>query len=193
MSAAGAGSKSDAPFGPPSSLLVRFADRILARPDLPILDAGCGGGRHSVLLALRGSAVVAVDRDYRRLALLAQEAPLYVREHTAPGARPGRIHLIHAELRPDRWPVGDACLGAIVAVHFLDTRLLGNFSRSVVPGGHLFLETFGGQGGNYLDLPAAGELRGLLEPDFELLFYREKEVGPPNRRAVTVKLLGRRR
>src|SRR6185437_13345785 len=39
------------------------------------------------------------------------------------------------------------CFGAIVAVHFLDVRLLEHFSRSLVPGGHLFIETFGGQGG----------------------------------------------
>jgi SAM-dependent methyltransferase len=193
MAAARAGAKSDAPFGPPSSFLVRFAPQILGQPNLPILDAGCGGGRHAVALALRGSDVIGVDRDSKRLAQLGRQAPLYLHTHTSPGVRPGRVQLVRAELRPDRWLYGDECFGAIIAVHFLNVRLLEHFSRSLVPSGHLFIETFGGQGGNYLDLPAAGELRSLLEPEFELPFYREKEVGPPTHRAVSVKLLARKR
>jgi SAM-dependent methyltransferase len=182
-----------APFGPPSSFLLRCADQLVAHPYLPILDAGCGGGRHAVALALRGTTVIGVDRDGGRLAQVAERAPQYLREHAAPGTRPGRIQLVQAELRPDRWMFGEACFCAIVAVHFLDVQLLGHFSRSLVRGGHLFLETFGGQGGNYLDLPAAGQLRSILQDDFVLPLYREKEVGPPSHRAVSVKLLGRKR
>jgi hypothetical protein len=40
------------------------------------------------------------------------------------------------------------------------------FHSSLVPGGHLYIETVGGQGENYLELPAAGELHQLLSPLF---------------------------
>ena len=66
------------------------------------------------------------------------------------------------------------------------------FHSSLVSGGHLYIETFGGHGGNYLDLPKAGQLRDLLSRHFHLAVYREKPVGPPEAGAVSVKLLGRK-
>jgi hypothetical protein len=59
-------------------------------------------------------------------------------------------------------------------------------------GGYLLFETMGGQGGNYLQLPRAGQMRTLLEPGFKMLFYREKRVGPPEANAVSVRLLARK-
>ena len=40
------------------------------------------------------------------------------------------------------------------------------------------VETFGGQGENYLDLPKAGELRDQISSQFTVLRYRERHVGP---------------
>lgn len=177
-------------FGAPSSALLRHVDVIAARADLPLLDAGCGRGRNGIVFAQRGLTVIGVDRDRQRLAQLAQDAPRHLRGHAAP--RPGRIVPVQAELSPQRWLFRDRCLGAILAVHFLDLGLLAHFARSLVQGGHLFLETFGNHGGNYLDLPRAGQLRSILELDFELPFCVEKPAGPPSHDAVTVKLLARK-
>jgi SAM-dependent methyltransferase len=180
-------------FGPPSSQLLRLFEPIAVQHEHPILDAGCGAGRNAVALAQRGLTVICADRDADRLARLAQFAPQYLLEHSIPGRRPGQLLPVRAELRRDRSLFRNGSLGAIVAIHFLDIAILECFSQSLVHGGHLFIETFGGHGENYLDLPKPGQLRAILQSDFDLVFYREKEVGPPSHRAVSVKLLGRRR
>jgi predicted RNA methylase len=52
---------------------------------------------------------------------------------------------------------------------------------------------FGGQGRNYLDLPAAGYLRRHLDSGFETIAYIERRVGPMAIDAVTVSTFCRRR
>jgi hypothetical protein len=97
-----------------------------------------------------------------------------------------------ADLKESQWPFSQSCFGAIICVHFLDIKLFDVFRSSLVPNGHLYIETFGGHGGNYLDLPKAGQLHDLLSRHFNLLFYRERAVGPPGFEAVSVKLLGKK-
>lgn len=53
-------------------------------------------------------------------------------------------------------------------------------------GGHLFIETFGGHGENYLELPKADEIRQALK-GYELIFYSERSVGPASQNAVVVR------
>ena len=58
--------------------------------------------------------------------------------------------------------------------------------------GYLLLETIPGCGGNYLDLPRAGQLRPAFETTFDIEFYKERKVGPPGSDAVTVQLLAKK-
>lgn len=90
------------------------------------------------------------------------------------------------------WPFGANCFSAVVCVHFLDQALFACFHSALIAGGLLFVETVGGQGNNYLELPVAGSLHQQLSRFFTLNFYEERAVGPPaaNRRAV--KLLGKK-
>ena len=60
------------PYGPPSPLVVRWAQQVHSPGR--VLDLGCGHGRHSVLLARRGWAVDAVDHDPRALRSVARHA-----------------------------------------------------------------------------------------------------------------------
>jgi hypothetical protein len=76
---------------------------------------------------------------------------------------------------------------------FSNVGLFGVFRSSLVAGGYLYIETFGGHGKNYLDLPKAGQLQGLLSKDFHLPFYRERKVGPADYDAVAVKLFAQKR
>ena len=69
---------------------------------------------------------------------------------------------------------------------------LTRFAASLVPSGHVYIETFGGHGGNYLDLPKAGQLRDWLSRHFRLVFYRERQAGPTDSGAVSVKLLAKK-
>jgi len=95
------------------------------------------------------------------------------------------LHPVLAELNRSRWPFSRSCFGAIICIHFLDTDLFDAFRYSLVPTGRLYIETFGGHGDNYLDLPKAGQLRDLLSQTFQLSFYRERSVGRSDSGAVS--------
>lgn len=159
----------------------------------PVLDAGCGYGRNAIALAARGVTVVCADQDEKRLNVLARFGPAHAAGLCEPGHHPGKLHAVRARLEPAFWPFGERCFAGIICVHFLDAALFGAFRSSLAEGGCLYIETFGGQGGNYLALPKAGQLRDLLAPDFDLPFYQERKVGPVGYDAVVVKLFGRKR
>lgn len=162
--------------GPPSKTLIDVADELTSLSQYPVLDAGCGFGRNAVALASLGLSVVCIDRNLDRLKSFSRSA---------------RLHLVHADLKHSQWPFSQNCFAAIICVHFLDTYLFDAFRYSLIPSGHLYIETFGGHGGNYLDLPKAGQLRDLLSRHFNLAFYRERQVGPADSGAVSVKLFGK--
>jgi SAM-dependent methyltransferase len=177
----------------PSKSMMSFADELTRKPQWPALDAGCGFGRNAVALALRGLSVVCVDHDADRLRQLARIAPHCINDLKRPGSAVGQLHPICAELNSLRWPFPKNSFSAIICVHFIKIELLDLFRSSLVSGGHLFIETFGGHGQNYLDLPKAGQLHDLLSRHFNLPFYCERPVGPSGYGAVSAKLLAEKR
>jgi SAM-dependent methyltransferase len=182
-----------APLGPPSKDLINLIGETKGQPEAILLDVGCGYGRNAVALALRGFSVVCVDQDFERLNALVRLAPRHFADLTQPGCAVGQLYPLLAKLGPSSWPFGENCFAGIVCVHFLSVALFDAFQSSLVPGGYLYIETFGGHGRNHLELPQAGQLRTLLSRGFQLPFYREKKVGPVDYDAVTVKLLARKR
>jgi hypothetical protein len=90
-------------------------------------------------------------------------------------------------------PFKTGAFGFVVNIHFTFAEIIGEFARVVKSGGYLLIETIGGQGGNYEQLPAPGELRERLEACFLVERYVEKQIASRGRSAVTVKLLARRR
>lgn len=178
--------------GPPSNALIEVADAIASFAHYPVLDAGCEFGRNAVALASRGMSVICVDRDRRRLRSFINSAQIRNIDRGQSGNGRGRLHPVLADLNNSLWPFSPNCFGAIICVHFLDIGLFEAFHSSLVSGGHLYIETFGGHGGNYLDLPKAGQVRDSLSQHFDLAFYRERIVGPPGFGAVCVKLLGKK-
>jgi hypothetical protein len=81
----------------------------------------------------------------------------------------------------------------MVCVHFVALNLFPKFGSSLMEGGYFLFETFGGQGKNYLGLPKQGEVEHLLRDRFDLLFYRERPVGPDAFKAAAVSLLARKK
>ena len=62
-----------------------------------------------------------------------------------------------------------------------------------MPGGCLYIETFGNHGRNYFDLPKAGQIHDLLENRFHMVFYKERKAGPDGYDAVSAKVFARKK
>jgi SAM-dependent methyltransferase len=177
----------------PSRILVRFADEIASFGSRLVVDAPCGFGRNAIALAARGCAVVAIDNDYRRLATLERAKADYIGDQTTADVRTGRIFTVCADLIAGRWPVAPSSVSAIICVHFVMMDLIPDFISALEVGGYLYVETFGGQGMNFLALPKAGQLRELLSRHMEFRYYKERKVGPTDIDSVAVTLLAQRR
>jgi SAM-dependent methyltransferase len=165
----------------PSALVQKFAKQIAdSSAGYPILDVACGSGRNAFQLADYDCEVICIDRELNRLESLMRLGGSRYRRKLVPYC---------LDLENDIWPFGEAVAGGIINVHFLLLRLIPLFHRSLRLGSFLLIESEPGCGGNYLQLPKAGELKDALETAFEIKYYKEKKVGPPNRDAVTVKAL----
>lgn len=141
----------------------------------PLLDVACGAGRNALLLAQLGCQVIGIDIDVSK----------------AVTNERFQVQCIDVDTQP--WPFREDEIGGIIQVHFLRCALFTQFAFSLAVGGYLLIETVPGCGGNYLELPKAGELYALLSADFALEEYRERKVGPKFFDAVTVRTLARRR
>src|ERR1700687_484484 len=142
-----------------SPLVRRFASQIVdGARGMPILDVACGSGRNALVLSQLNAEVICIDKDLRRLQ--AHQSNL----------DSARLKLIPLDLIKDSWPFGSGSVGGIINVHFLLPSLFPFFKMSLSPGGCLLIETVPGCGGNYLQLPKAGELRSLFAGDFDFVF-----------------------
>jgi len=168
--------------GRPSRLLLTWAYKLVGSQ--PTLDAGSGSGRNALALVRLGAKVVCVDKDWRRLGELSASA--------LQSSLSDRISTVQADVSASRWPFAEGAFGGIICIHFLDIGLLPLMHQSLQTGGHLYIETVGGQGQNHLELPPAGALRSLLAPHFHLDFYKERRLGPPAAGKCAVKLLARK-
>ena len=137
-----------------------------------------------MLLSELGCTVVCIDKDLARLRV---ELGLRASRLTS-----SRLHLHYLDLAKDSWPFDASTVGGIINVHFLLPALFPCFEKSLAPGGYLLLESVPAYGGNYLELPAEGRVRSVLQKAFDFEFYREGKAGPPGVDAVTVKLLAKR-
>jgi hypothetical protein len=164
----------------PTSFVERFGPEIAqAAASHPVMDVACGSGRHALFFAHLGCTVICVDKDLSRL---------------PDGAKLANLPLTRCQLDliTDPWPFGVATIGGIILVDFLHLPLISRFEESLISGGLLLLETVSGRGENYRELPEAGELRAATQNAFDIKFYKESLVGPPQLRRVSVKMLARR-
>ncbi len=172
----------------PTPLVRRFAAKIAdAAGDKPILDVACGSGRNALPLAQLGCSVICMDQDLASL-----KAHVVHLRRTELRKASAKLVPHQLDLVKDHWPFRTGVVGGIINVHFLLPKLLPLFERSLSPGGYLLLETVPGCGGNYLELPKAGELRSALGNGLELEVYQERKVGPVGYDAVTVRLLAKK-
>ena len=167
----------------PSRLVRKFGSKIADAADgNPVLDVACGSGRNGLFLSRLACQVICVDKDLTRLRTQLRLCRASNRKTLA------SLRLRQLDLVERPWPFSPCTLGGIVNVHFFLPALFPFFESSMSPGGYFLFETVPGCGGNYLELPKAGELWHSLRRAFEIEFYQESKVGPRNCGAVTVQL-----
>ena len=168
----------------PSKTLVQFLDRVASSYSEPILDAPCGFGRNALPLADKGFNVIAVDKSFARLKSL--QKSISRKTHVV-----GEVFPLCADLTKGKLPFDQSSFSAILCIHYPVQNILADFDHQLIDGGHIFIETFGGHGENYLELPKAGEIRQALR-GYKLLFYNERSVGPISQNSVVVKALAQK-
>jgi SAM-dependent methyltransferase len=172
----------------PSPSVKQFGKEIVSgAADLPILDVACGRGRNSAWLSYLGGHVTALDIDLSGIEASRNDLP----SSTLTNAL-RHVELLRLDLVNDLWPYQPSSVGGIVNIHFLYEPLLAAFSRSLIPGGFLVLETVEARGGNYRHLPESGALKKALEGSFEFLLYKEHRVRTPGVNAATVWVVGKK-
>jgi SAM-dependent methyltransferase len=148
-----------------SPWVARFAPLVAAGG--VVLDVAAGGGRHSLLFAGRGHAVIAVDRDVSRLP-------------AAPG-----IEAVEADLENSRWPFADRHFAGVVVTNYLHRPLLPLLVAAVAPGGVLLYETFArgneryGRPGNPDFLLEPGELLAAVASKLTVIAYEHLKTDRP--------------
>ena len=178
----------DSPLASPSQTLMSFADELVKLRHRPAIDVGCGFGRNAVALASRGISVVCVDKDLSCLRTLAERASEHIaRSMQQSSGTAGQIYPVCCDVCV-AWPFPGSYFSTFVFIHFFRLHLVDAVASSLVPGGFLYIETFGNHGGNYLDLPKAGQIHDLLASRFHMPFYKERKAGPCGYDAVSVKV-----
>ena len=147
----------------------------------PVIDAACGGGRHSLFLLEQGHEVLAVDIDTSAIA-------------SFEGRR--GLTIIKSDLEGAAWPFPLESAGAIVVVNYLWRPLFPYMYETLRPGSILLYDTFAlgnekyGRPRNPDFLLAPGELIERLEGAFDVIDcfdgYTEEPV-PACRQSVAAR------
>jgi SAM-dependent methyltransferase len=152
----------------PSAWVRRFADLLPAAAS--VLDLACGHGRHARLLAGRGHAVEAVDRDAQALTELAGLNGVTVRR---------------ADLETGTWPYAGRHFDGIVVCNYLHRPLFAHLIDALAEGGVLIYETFMrgnerfGRPSNPAFLLEPGELLEAFVPPLTVVAFEQGEVVRP--------------
>lgn len=167
----------------PSKFVTVYGEEIARQAKGIILDVACGYGRNAAYLASFGASVVCLDQDPIALKFIESTKPSGAEDHKI-----CQLQTRHFDVITNPWDYSPNSIGAIICVHFVLSRgLVLSFANSLKVGGLLLIETFGGNGENYLELPPAGLIKQLLSPTFDIRYYEERKVGP-EKKNVSLKL-----
>jgi SAM-dependent methyltransferase len=179
-------------FLSPSATLLKFAGE-LARPGKSMtLDLACGYGRNAIVLAAHGCDVICVDRDLARLRHLDATKAASLSQAPTYNVAAGRLTTLCADLSEALWPFTPNSFDTIINIHFLRLELIPCLLKTLRHDGYLYIESFGGQGRNYLELPRSGQLKAALSGQCAFKFHQEKAASQKHPEAVTIKALAQK-
>ena len=156
-------------MGVPSPFVRKCLSDIEFLDNRRVVDIPCGFGRHSILAIEFGCSVVAIDRDESRVN--------YLREVSRAKGTSEKLDCLVG----DAEQMFDLNLGSFevaIVADFVSTLLISQLITRMEPHGYLIFETFAGRGGNWQQLPRAGEIRACVAENVNLLEYRETAVKP---------------
>lgn len=175
----------EAPIAEPASIVRELLPLL---PRGPALDLACGVGRHTLLLAMRGQHVTAVDWSSVALDILeARGHAARMPVHRA-SAIDGKQRATHRgiglwQTDIERVKLPEQSFELVLCIQYLQRSLFPQISRALRPGGVLLFETFtraqlefAGGPRNSEHLLEMGELR-IAFPELRVLFYRELRAG----------------
>ena len=172
----------------PSKFLAKFAEEITSNSSGLIADIACGYGRNAVCLASFGADILCIDNNIEALEHICSLASKMQRIHSK-----SRLSTLNLDLINAPWPFTKESFGAIISIHYFMPNLLDLFLYSLKIGGYLFIEIIVGHGGNYHQLPRYGFIKAKLADTFQIIYYAEKKVGPPQSDASTLKLFAQKK
>lgn len=163
----------------PSVFVVIALEKFCRTSDLTlVLDLPCGFGRHSLHLSQMNYQVVCADYD-----------PDVFADRWFDASHELTPILLNAK---KELPFKSESFGLITIVHFYTDELFTKMSDILQKGGLVIFESFGGQGENWRELPVKDSFKESLDGAFDILYYKEKIVGP-EKINITVKLVARKR
>ena len=133
-------------FGPlerdPEEEVAKILGLLSLPPGAPVVDLGCGRGRHAIPLSLRGYLVTGVDLSEKMLGLARERAH---REGAS-------VEWVREDMRKFvRRRAFDACLSLFTSFGYFDDegneKVIGNVSESLKEGGALLLDLRNAQKG----------------------------------------------
>ena len=163
----------------PSAFIGQHAEMIGHRVRGPIADVACGSGRNLVPFLRSGQTIDCYDIRENSL-------DPYIVNVAGP-----RITQHQVDLLSEKFDLSRSRYGLVLLVHFYSADVLAKIVRSLKPGGFLIVETIDDRGGNYLQLPRAGEVLLAIAPTIKVLSCQAKLAGPDSVRQV-IKLIGER-
>lgn len=165
-----------------SSAFVREALKIIgpATAGDTALDLPCGAGRHSRHLADLGYRVIGADIDESCLQTARRESV----------SQGHMIEWLRLNARA-ALPFKEGRFAVAAIIDYVDIDLLPRLIWLLEPGGYLIFQTFSNRGGNWADLPEAGEAKRAVVGE-NCLYYRERSAGPAEVNRVTVRALWQR-
>jgi SAM-dependent methyltransferase len=164
-----------------SKFVAVCAQRIALPKGALVLDIPCGFGRHAHWFAQNHYRVVGADLDGIRIAAARENAP----------SSPCAIRWIVADIE-QRLPIERGTFDLVVIVHYFSETVISQALEALRPGGWLILETFGGQGKNWMALPPLGWAAGRFCNEFQVSVLEERAVGPSKSNAA-VRLMAKYR
>ena len=149
---------------------------------MAVMDAPCGFGRHSKLMADLGHEVTSVDIDASRIETF--------KEYSGFDKKKFRGFTHDLDKLDERWV---NYFDILLVVDFWSESFTSLMHSYLKVGGYLILQTMSDRGGNWMELPKPRQTLQILEKHFQFIDAKITAAGPTKMESETSKVVAMRR